>query len=251
MATNQVIGNIAIKGIKNLVFRDKVTKAVVGDIKYLTDISLSDELASDFLRGGYNNPKLLTIYGDRETTFTGNSATMSTELLSIMTSTKAITKTVEEDFVEDIALAGGKLTLQETPIPAYLTIFPLDANGKKGEKLASSDYTIADKAITIKAPASGVVKYVVYYRANVQVQSMEVADTTPKVYEASALMVVQEVETKETYTAWIRIPSASIQPKYSIAGKNEASAPDPVEVVIDCLMDSAFGYPYAIDFKAQ
>ena len=243
------IGNIAIKGVKNLVFRDRSTKAVVGDIKFLVDVSLSDELASDFLRGGYNNPKLLTIYGDRETTFTGSSATISPELLKIMTSTEIINKEVEEDFVEELVHASNVLTLSQTPIKAYLEVYPIDEHGKKGNKLTdTTDYTLATNKITIKAPTTS--KYVVYYRANVTVSSMETKDVTPKTYDASALVVFTEIESKELKQGWIRIPCASVQPKYSIAGKNEASAPDPIEITIDCLMDSVYGFPYAIDIMA-
>lgn len=242
------IGNIAIKGVKNLVFRDKTSHEVVGDIKYLVDVSLSDELASDFLRGGYNNPKLLTIYGDRETTFTGNSATISPELLKIMTSTEIVNKEVEEDFVEELIHASNILTLEKTPISAYLEVYPLDQHGKKGTKLATTDFTVSTNKITLNTPTSE--RYVVYYRSKVQVATIETKDVTPRTYDASALVVFTEIESKELKQGWIRIPSASVQPKYSIAGKNEASAPDAIEITIDCLMDSVYGYPYAIDIMA-
>ena len=241
------LGNLTIAGIKNLVFRSKRTKEVVGDIKYLININLSDELSKDFLRGGIDNPKLLTIFGDREATFTGETATISQDLIRILTSTESVVKEVEQDFVENYYVDGGanKITLQRVPNQDYLEVYSLTANG---ERVKRESVTVNDKVITLSETPDLTSPYAVYYRANVEVLSNEVKDIAPNVYDLSALIVFKELETKKVRAGWLRIPSASVQPKYVLTGKNEASASEPVELTIDCLNDTQLGFSYSIDW---
>lgn len=241
------LNNLAIVGIKNLVFRDKTSNEVIGDINTLVSINMADEMSSDFLKGGYNNPNLLTIYGDREATFTGTTATMSSELLKVLTSTETEEKEVEEEFIEQMLVTQGvkKIVLKEQPIADYLEVYPLDLSGKKLDKVEA---TIGTKELTLATAPTENTNYIVYYRAKVNVKTQEMKNIAPKTYDLSALTIVREIETQELKKAWIRIPCASVQPKYQIAGKNEASASAPIELVIDCLPDTHLGFPYAIDF---
>ena len=254
MAITNRLGSFALIGIKDLVAKDRTTKAVEAKLSHLVNINISDELSTDYLRGGYTNPKLLTIYGDRDTTLTATSATMSTDLLKILTNSTTQVKTKSEQMVEDLEISGGKFTISATPtVGVTPTIFAIDQFGKEIKPALvvgtpssnETDYSILGKDITCH---SSVKKIRAYYETEVEVETIEIADVTPKNFEFSGLAVAKEIESGKLYKVWIEIPNGSITPSYSIGAKNEASAPDSVELTIDCLKDTSRGYPIAISF---
>ena len=256
MITNR-LGSFALIGIKDLVVKDRATKAVEAKLSHLVNINIADELSSDYLRGGYTNPKLLTIYGDRNTTLTATSATMSTDLLKILTGTQSEVKTKLEQMVEEPALKEGKFTIKyEVASGAEPTIYALDEYGKELKPALTvgtptseaGQYSITTKDITCHA---GVKRIRVYYEASVEVETIELGNVTPKSYEIAGLAVAKEIETGKLYRVWVEIPNGSISPTYSISAKNEASAPDSVELTIDCLQDTSKGYPIAISFLEE
>jgi len=247
------IASFAFIGIKNFVFRDKTSKEVLCNLEHMVNISLTDETAQDFLRGGYGNPKLLTIYGDRDCKLEGTTATMTTDLMKIMSNNSVVTKTTPEQFVETLTLSGGVFTLTNTPsIGITPTIFKVDADGKIVKPALvvgtpatnATDYSIASTAITCH---SSVTKIKVFYDSDVTVETIEAKDNTPKNYEVKGLLVCKEIETGNLYTAWIDCPNATVQPSFTLQGKNDSAAPDAVTVNIDLLV-GADGYPYKLAF---
>lgn len=256
MITNR-LGSFALIGIKDLVVKDRTTKAVEAKFSHLVNINIADELSTDYLRGGYTNPKLLTIYGDRDTTLTATSATMSTDLLKILTNSNTQVKTKSEQMVEDLELSGGGFTISADVTSGVApTIFALDQFGKEIKPALKvgtpgsneGDYSISGKKITCH---SSVTKIRAYYETMVEVETIEIADVTPKNFEFAGLAVAKEIESGKLYRVWIEIPNGSITPSYNIGAKNEASAPDSVELTIDCLKDTSKGYPIAISFLEE
>ena len=254
MAIKNRLGSFALIGIKDLVAKDRSTKAVEAKLSHLVSINISDELSTDYLRGGYTNPKLLTIYGDRDTTLTATSATMSTDLLKILTNSNTVVKPKSEQMIEDLEISRGAFTISaDITAGVAPTIFALDQFGKEIKPALAvgtpdsneGDYSISDKVITCH---SSVTKIRVYYESMVEVETIEIADVTPRNFEFSGLAVAKEIESGKLYKVWIEIPNGSITPSYNIGGKNEASAPDSVELTIDCLQDTSKGYPIAISF---
>ena len=253
MAITNRLGSFALIGIKDLVVKDRATKAIEAKFSHLVNINIADELSTDYLRGGYTNPKLLTIYGDRDTTLTATSATMSTDLLKILTNSSTEVKTKSEQMVEDLDVKDGKFTIQyEVTSGVAPTIFALDKFGKEikpalevGSPVTEGKYSITGKDITCH---ESVTKIRVYYESMVEVETIEIADVTPKNFEFAGLAVAKEIESGKLYKVWIEIPNGSITPSYNIGAKNEASAPDSVELTIDCLLDTSKGYPIAISF---
>ena len=257
MAITNRLGSFALIGIKDLVVKDRTSKAVEAKFSHLVNINIADELSTDYLRGGYTNPKLLTIYGDRDTTLTATSATMSTDLLRILTNSDAEVKTKSEQMVEDLELKGGTFTISEEITSGVApTIFALDQFGKEIKPALKvgtpttnqGDYSIAGKVITCH---SSVTKIRAYYETMVEVETIEIADVTPKNFEFAGLAVAKEIESGKLYKVWIEIPNGSITPSYNIGAKNEASAPDAVDLTIDCLLDTSKGYPIAISFLEE
>ena len=110
------LASFAFLGIKDMTFRKRGQSTIEAHLKHLVDIDISDETAVDYLRGGYTNPKLLTIYGDRDCKIEGNTATMSTELLKIMTNNSTKTITEDRQIIETLDVTGGKFILSETPV---------------------------------------------------------------------------------------------------------------------------------------
>ncbi len=256
MALNNKIGDFAIIGIRSLTAFDKVTGVKEGNFENLVNINFADELAVDYLRGGYTNPKLLAIYGDRDPKFTATTATISPELLKVLTSNELIERVEESKvYVEYPELKAGGFTLEHTPTAgAKMTVCALDEFGREmSPQLVVGDptgedieYSIADKVITCN---SAVKSIVVYYEALTVVDSLEISEIIPKNYKYVARCVVAHIATGEKKMAWMEIPNGAVTPSYSLSGKNEASAPDAVELVIDCLMDKATGYPIKLSFE--
>ena len=249
------LASFAFIGIKDFVIRDRITKAVECSLKHMVNISLSDETAQEFLRGGYGNPKLLTLFGDRNCKLEGQTATMTTDLLRVMSNNKILTKTKPEQQVEILTLSEGGFTLKSTPSSGVSpTIFKIDdATGKEikpalkvGEPTSNeTDYSISGTKITCH---NSVKKIIVYYDADIEVETIEATDNTPKNYEGSGLLVAKEIETGTLYKAWIECPNMTVQPSFNMQSKNETGAPDPVSLNIDLLVDASKGYPYSLSF---
>lgn len=257
MAISNRLGSFALIGIKDLVAKDRTTKVVEAKLSHLVNINIADELATDYLRGGYTNPKLLTIYGDRDTSLTATSATMSTDLLKILTNSKTEVKTKSEQMIEVLELKEGKFTISnEITTGVTPTIFAIDQFGKEIKPALvvgtpesnATEYSILGKDITCN---EAVKKIRVYYETMVEVETLEMGDVTPKAYEFAGLAVAKEIESGKLYKVWIEIPNGSISPSYSLSAKNEASAPDSIELKIDCLKDENKGFPIAISFLEQ
>ena len=257
MAITNHLGSFALIGIKDLVVKDRTTKAVEAKFSHLVNINIADELSTDYLRGGYTNPKLLTVYGDRDTTLTATSATMSTDLLKILTNTSSVVKTKSEQMIEDLDISDGTFVISADITSGVApTIFALDQFGKEIKPALvtgtpttnQGEYSISGKTITCH---SSVKKIRVYYETMVEVETVEMKDVTPKNFEFAGLAVAKEIESGKLYKVWIEIPNGAITPSYNIGAKNEASAPDSVEITIDCLQDTSKGYPIAISFLEE
>lgn len=252
MATN--VGSFVYKGIKELIFRRKDTKEIACHLQYLVNFTLSDEQAVEYLRGGFNNPKLLPFYGDRDTKVECSTASMSTELISLMSNTTSKHVTEAKDRVETIAIKGGKFTLKKIPtVGARIDVYAIDTEGKRIKPALTvgtpttnpTDYSIDGQTITCH---SSVNKIKVFYKTDIEVEVIEAVNSTPEAYEMSMLLVAQEIETKKMLEAWIEAPSASVQPSKTFQGKNEASAPDAVTLSIDMMSDEGTDYVYKMSF---
>lgn len=249
------LSSFAFIGIKDFVIRDRITKKVECSLKHMVNINLTDETAQEFLRGGYGNPKLLTLFGDRDCKLEGQTATMTTDLLKIQSNNQITKKTKPEQQVETISISGGKFSLKFAPSAGITpTIFKIDTATGKEVKPAlkvgtptstETDYSISGKDITCH---SSVQKIVAYYDADIEVETIEASDNTPKNYEGSGLLVAKEIETGKLYKAWIECPNMTVLPSFSLQSKNDSGSPNPVSVAVDLLVDTAKGYPYAISF---
>lgn len=256
MAITNRLGSFALVGIKDLIAKDRSTKLPVAKFSHLVNINISDELSADYLRGGYTNPKLLTIYGDRNTTLTATSATMSTDLLKVLTNSQVEVKTKKQQMVEEPELKMSKFNITKQVAGGTTpTIYKLDEFGKEvhpaltaGEATNEGEYSISTTQISCH---TSVKRIRVYYETEVEVETIEIKDVTPKNYEFAGIAVAKEIESGKLYRVWIEIPNGSITPSYNIGAKNEATAPDSVELTIDCLQDNAKGYPIALSFLEE
>ena len=244
-------------GIKNFIIRDKTTHAVQCTLPHMVNIGIDDQTATEFLRGGYGNPKLLTLYGDRDCQLTGTTATQTVDLIKVMSNAVSSVKTKHLPIEETIVISGGKFTLANTPSTGIApTIYAVDANTGKELKPAlvvgtpatnATDYSINAKEITCN---SAVTKIKVYYDTDIEVETIEMNDSTSKNYEGYGLLVAKDVITGQLYKAWIECPNMSIALNNKVGAKNDTGAPDAVEITVD-LMQGADGYPYALDFQKQ
>ena len=253
MAIN--IGSFVYTGVETLLLRKKdENKTLACDLQYLVNFTLNDEQAVEFLRGGLNNPKLLTFYGDRDTSIECTTASNSDEILALMSNTTTKYRTEPKDKTETVMLSGGKFTLKSTPsVGQKLDVFAIGADGRRIKPALTlgtpatneSDYSIEGQTITCH---SSVKRIKVFYKTDVEVAVIEAIDSTPEVYEMSMILFAQDVETKKAFRAWIEAPSVSIQPTKTFQGKNEASAPDPITLKIDMMFDEGSDYVYKMSF---
>lgn len=174
-----------------------------------------------------------------------------------MFNTSTVIKTKSLPVVEYLTVSGGTFTLTNIPSGSVTpTIFKVDtATGKelKPALVAGTpatnvtDYSISGKIVTCH---SSVTKIAVSYNYDVEVEALEMADSTPKNWEAVATIACKEIETGALYKAWLELPNISILPNSKLSAVNASGAPDPIDLTID-LMVGADGYPYAIDFVKE
>ena len=244
--------SFAFIGIKNLVIKDRETHATKCLLPHLVNLSLNDETARDYLRGGLGNPKLLTVFGDRDTTLTGTTATMTADLMSVMTSNDVETATKPVQVVETLEGTSGAFTLTQEPSTTNtaITVWKVDDVGKselltKGESVSEGVYTITAKAI---ATEETVARIKVAYMVDKEVQGIAGKDFVAKTYEANGILLVQEIESDKIFTVDLELPRITVAPSYSLSAKNESGAPDTVELTIDLLKDDNKGYSYYLAF---
>lgn len=258
MAIANKIQNFAFVGIKNLLVYSRETGALVADIDKLVNISLTDNLQVDYLRAGYGNPKIMSIFGDRECQLAASVGTMSMELIEVMTGASSLVKTKQMDEVQVSDIISNKVTLAETPSTGVtITVYKLDQYGKSIkpalDKVASApsdnQFSVAGKDITFKTGTSGKVKVV--YKYDKEIETVEALDIKPKAYKMTGMCVVREIESGKLYKGQIEIPNGSIVPNTSIGAKNDAGVPDAVELQIDMMVDSLLKYPYALNFSEE
>lgn len=247
--------SFAFIGIKNLVIKDRETHGTKCLLPHLVNLSLNDETARDYLRGGLGNPKLLTVFGDRDTTLTGTTATMTADLMSVMTSNDVETATKPVQVVETLEGTSGAFTLTQEPSatnPA-ITVWSVDDVGKselltKGDAVEEGKYTVTAQAIATEAT---VTRIKVAYMVDKEVQGIAGRDFVAKTYEANGILLVQEIESDKIFTVDLELPRITVAPSYSLSAKNESGAPDTVELTIDLLKDDNKGYSYYLAFYEE
>ena len=247
--------SFAFIGIKNLVIKDRETHATKCLLPHLVNLSLNDETARDYLRGGLGNPKLLTVFGDRDTTLTGTTATMTADLMSVMTSNDVETATKPVQVVETLEGTSGAFTLTQEPSTTNptITVWKVDDVGKselltKGDAVAEGVYTITAQAIETETT---VTRIKVAYMVDKEVQGIAGKDFVAKTYEANGILLVQEIESDKIFTVDLELPRITVAPSYSLSAKNESGAPDTVELTIDLLKDDNKGYSYYLAFYEE
>ena len=247
--------SFAFIGIKNLVIKDRETHATKCLLPHLVNLSLNDETARDYLRGGLGNPKLLTVFGDRDTTLTGTTATMTADLMSVMTSNDVETATKAVQVVETLEGTLGAFTLTQEPSTTNptITVWKVDDVGKselltKGDAVEEGKYTITAQAI---ATEETVTRIKVAYMVDKEVQGIAGKDFVAKTYEANGILLVQEIESDKIFTVDLELPRITVAPSYSLSAKNESGAPDTVELTIDLLKDDNKGYSYYLAFYEE
>lgn len=251
------IQEFAFVGVRNMLIKDKTTKAVLCELPYLVGFNLSDQQDVEYLRGGFERLKLLPFKGDRNTSVTVTTATSSPDLLRLQLGTEF--ESVENhsfDKEENLTSTTGSFTLSETPADgASVTVYAVDAVGSKtelkpaeGESPESGEYAISGTTITTDASVTSIrVLYVVKQAA--QVLKAKNVDTAT--YEISGILVAQEVGTGKLYAAQVDIPSGVIQLNSQMDASNEGGVPDNIEFTIDMLSDATKDYTYMIAFKEQ
>lgn len=255
MAIANKIQNFAFVGIKDLLVYSRETGALIADIDKLVNISLTDNLQVDYLRAGYGNQKIMSIFGDRECQLSASVGTMSMELIEIMTGSPSLVKTKSMDEVEVLDIISNKVTLKEIPSSsAVITVYKLDQYGKSIkpalEKVSSApidnQFAVSSKDVTFKTGTSGKVKVV--YKYDKEIETVEAKDIKPRSYKMTGMCVVREIESGKLYKGQIEIPNGSIVPNTSIGAKNDAGVPDAIDLQIDMMVDALLQYPYALNF---
>ncbi len=250
--------SFAFIGIKNLVIKERDTHTTKCLLPHLVNLSLNDETARDYLRGGLGNPKLLTVFGDRDTTLTGTTATMTADLMSVMTSNDVETVTKAVQVVETLeadSANSGTFTLTQAPSATNtaITVWSVDDVGKsealtKGDAVSDGVYTVTGQAIETETT---VTRIKVAYMVDKEVQGIAGKDFVAKTYEANGILLVQEIESDKIFTVDLELPRITVAPSYSLSAKNESGAPDTVELTIDLLKDDNKGYSYYLAFYEE
>lgn len=251
-----IIQDFAFIGVKNLLVKDKKTKEVVAELPYLVGFNLSDNQPIEYLRGGFERLKLLPFKGDRETSVTVTTATSCPDLLKLQLNTEFEDAEQIFDQVVNLNVVDGAATIPaENPVAegTVMTVFAVDAMGKKsklaaGEAVAEGVYVYADGVITV---GEGVNSVRVMYQTKKNAQVLKAKDVDTKTYEATGIVVAQEVGTGEMYDVQVDIPAAVFQLNNQLDASNEGGVPDNVEFTIDMLADATKDYVYQLSFAER
>ena len=256
MALTYGKGEYVWTGIINDLFDDKTTRKTVCAIPNGVDLTFSDELQVNYVRGSENNKRLIQLTGDRDTKITFNTATISDQLMAIKTNTSSLSKAVDvKVFDALIPDSSNQVTLSQTPkAGAVITVKPVNTSGVEGAELvvgtpATTDdaYSLNSNTITVN---SAVKKVNVYYTTNKTMTSMEIKDITPKNYKVSALLVGKSVGGK-IIKGVLEAGNVAISPSYTFSAKNSSDVPDAMSIEMDCLEDGFAGYPVRILTEEQ
>ena len=117
-----------------------------------------------------------------------------------------------------------------------------------GEAVAEGVYVYADGVITV---GEGVNSVRVMYQTKKNAQVLKAKDVDTKTYEATGIVVAQEVGTGEMYDVQVDIPAAVFQLNNQLDASNEGGVPDNVEFTIDMLADATKDYVYQLSFAER
>lgn len=244
-------GDYVFTGIANILFDDKVTGETICACPIGTDLTYSDELQVNYVRGGLDNKRQIMLTGDRDTKITFNVATITDELLALKTNSELKTEATEVKVFEALTPNGSnQVTLSHTPkAGAYITVKPVNTNGVEGRALTVGTPSSTEDAYSISASVitlNSVVKKVnVYYTTTKTMQSMDIKDISSKNYVVNALLVGKS-KGGQIISGVLRAGNASITPSFSFSAKNSSDVPDTMSIEIDCLDDAFTGSPVKI-----
>lgn len=242
-------------GSKYAIFRSRETHETECYLKHLVEITLSDETAESDLKGGWGYKTLAKFYGDRTTTLSGTTATMTADLLKILSSNTLEEKSAKAvQVVEDLKGTSGSFTLGQTPSTtnATIVVYAISEQGIS-TKLKKTDSSPSD-ATEFKADGtaittdSSVTAIRAFYFVDKDTVTIEGKDFVAKNYEFEALLVAKNIEDGKIYYASLQAPNVTVNPTFSLTSVNSADAPDNVELNISLLSDERAGYAYSIDF---
>lgn len=251
-----IIQDFAFIGVKNLLVKDKKTKKVVAELPYLVGFNLSDNQPIEYLRGGFERLKLLPFKGDRETSVTVTTATSCPDLLKLQLNTEFEEAEQVFDQVVNLDVVAGVAEIPaDAPVAegTVMTVYAVDSMGKKvelaaAEAAAEGAYVYADGVITVTEDVTSVR---VMYQTKKSAQVLKAKDVDTKTYEATGIVVAQEVGTGEMYDVQVDIPAAVFQLNNQLDASNEGGVPDNVEFTIDMLADATKDYVYQLSFAER
>lgn len=237
-------------GARGTTIRKRGTRERVCYIKNLVKVNVDDSIAEDFIRGGFGHEKIDTIYGDRDASMTGSTATYNPDLIKVMSKSELASKTKTLGYTEDLAISNGKFTLKETPkVGTTPQVWAVDQLGLE-TKLTLGTATSGQFAITAKdiTCAAGVVNIRACYDFEKAIDTIEFTEVTSESYDISTTLVCKKIGTSEVVECLLEVPNGTITPTFTFEVSNDGSVPAPVELKINMLKDPVKNYPYAFNF---
>ena len=237
-------------GARGTTIRKRGTRERVCYIKNLVKINIDDSIAEDFIRGGFGNEKIDTIYGDRDASMTGSTATYNPDLIKVMSKSELVSKTKTLGYTEDLAISNGKFTLKEAPkVGTTPQVWSVDALGIEAKltlgTATANQFAITGKDITC---AAGVNNIRVTYDFEKATDTIEFKEVTSEAYDITTTLVCKKIGTSEVVECLLEVPNGTITPTFTFEVSNDGSVPAPVELKISMLKDPVKNYPYAFNF---
>lgn len=241
MAIANTLNDFVIRGIEDLMFYDADGK-YKGRLKYLSDINISDTTSVAELRGGYGNPVLLTIRGDRTVQMTANNSTLSMTQLSIMLNSTKTVKTVASPKYElRLPITSNTVTLTGTPMAGQdVSVFTTNTNGEDLIALTKvvsaptgNQFSITGNTITVSATVTGSLN--VYYFVSQEVESIAGTGGATDIYKCYAKCVLQSISNKRMYSGDIVMPNVQVSSDVNLGGSNSAEVPEASVITLDLL----------------
>ena len=219
-------------------------------IKNLVKINIDDSVAENFIRGGFGNEKLDVIYGDREASLTGATATYNPDLIKVMSKSELTEKAKDLSYTQDLEVANGKFSLKYTPkVGTTPQVWALNSLGEE-TKLTLGTATSGQFAITGKdITCEGTVKNIrVTYDIAETVDTIEFKEVASEAYDITTTLVCKKIGTSQIVECLLEVPNGTVTPTFNFDVSNDGSVPEVVELKINMLKDPVKNYPYAFNF---
>lgn len=243
------IGNFGVIGVRSAKFVQD--GKLVEELRHLKVATVENTGDTNYMTGGENNPRLLTISSNQASSITLEHSGSSPRIMAMQTGQgEAIVGTKAVTIEEDLKISTGKVTLTNEVIGEKLIgvmiggeiLKEATATPTKGQY----KFDKTTKAVTFESTQTGIAH--VIYKANQETTSVvKTAKNDTMDYDITLDLILKDVNTKKVFLGQYHAPSGKLDLNNSTSGNNNGGEPDAVTMKFDLSEVQEVGYTWCLD----